>query len=148
MTFTRRIYSQLGFRKSLSSLISVQQLALACQRFIEILGTVNPSVVCFGRPGRSVCGQAGKLSHMGLKYVYEMLQDPLLLSCENCKLPCSQKLNVEVKLWIRCRCYAKLFFLLNPPHCSQTTATPESQNQQWRPPEKRRGNEARRSPGE
>ena len=35
-----------------------------------------------------------------------------------------------------------------PPHYSQTIATPVSQNQQWRPPEKGRENKGRRSSGE
>ena len=42
----------------------------------------------------------------------------------------------------------KLFFFFwdKPATLFPATVTPESQNQQWRPPEKRRGNEARRVP--
>ena len=49
----------------------------------------------------------------------------------------------EDRLDCRLFCYGAI-----PPLYSQTTVIPESQNQQWRPPENRRDNEARRSLGE
>ena len=39
-------------------------------------------------------------------------------------------------------------FGIIPPDYTKVSVIPDSRNQQWRPPEMRRDNEGRRSPGE